>query len=70
MRNPHYFSIPSRWGGLGIALIGGFFFLIRANRASAQAIIINAFDNAADAARSGGAFTEGNGPVFNAIVAS
>ena len=70
MRNPRYFSIPGCWGGFGIDLIGALLLLIGANKASAQAITTNAFDNAVDAAYSGGAFIRGNSPVFKTIVAS
>jgi hypothetical protein len=69
MRHSRYFSISGRWG-LGIALIGAFLLLIGVNQASAQAITINAFDNAADAAYRGSAFIQGNGLIFNAIVAT
>lgn len=69
MRNPRYFSILRRRGGTGIALTGAFLLLIGANQASALTIT-NAFDNAADAAYSGGAFIQENGPVSNAMVAN
>lgn len=36
MRNSHGFLIPSRWGGIGIPLIGAFSLLIGANQAFVQ----------------------------------
>jgi hypothetical protein len=47
MCNSHGFSIPSRWGGLEIHLIGAFSLLIGANQASVQ-VVTSAYDIAAD----------------------
>jgi hypothetical protein len=53
MRNSHGFLIPSRWGGIGIPLIGAFSLLIGANQAFVQ-VTTNTYDTAADPAYSGG----------------
>jgi hypothetical protein len=53
MRSSHGLIIHSRWGGIGIALIGASSLLIGANQASAQ-ITTNAYDPAADPAYTAG----------------